>query len=502
MLDRLGRSESAVLILLAVYFAANVIVRLNQPASLEYDEAHQLYLSQWLFPGIDSQPPFYNWLQYGVVHLFGSSLASLSALKNIMLFCCYLVLALTAARLLKDKALAAVATLGLLTIPTISYETQRDLTHTVAALFAACLFFYFFVRTLEQPNVWNYAITGVAAGIGAISKYNFILFPVVAMLAALSDREFRRRLLDPRIFVSVLLAGIVVAPHASWFLGNWTRATSRTVGKLTQDAATSWPLQVTQGLASLVEALAGMAAPTLLLFLLVFGRALPAAWQAQNRWTRLLERMFIGLIAALLMMVLFAGASNIKSRWLIPFFFLLPLYLCLKIEASGASVPQAPRRMAAIALVIMVAIPAILFARSTSIGALEHYGKQHVPYGPAVREILATGDVSPSLVVTDEAYLPGNIRLHAPDIPVAAPSYPSSLSDYPFDDSHPWLAIWRNMDGTPVPEVPETFTRWLEGDPRLRGAEWTPGMVAPPYNYGRPGDAYSFSYAWIRPKSP
>ncbi|MGC4025184.1 MAG: glycosyltransferase family 39 protein [Mesorhizobium sp.] len=500
ILDRLGRSQTAVFVLLAVYFAANVVVRLNQPASLEYDEAHQLYLSQWLFPGINSQPPFYNWLQYGVVHLFGSSLASLSGLKNTMLFCCYLIFGFTAAKVLKDRALAAIATLGLLTIPSISYETQRDLSHTVAALFAACLFFYCFVRTVEKPNAMNYALTGIAAGIGAISKYNFVLFPILTVLAVLPDRELRRRVFDPRIAISMVMAALVVAPHGWWFINNWTRATTRTVGKLTLDASSSWIIQMGQGLSSLAEALLGTAAPCVLLFLLVFGRDLPASWRAHNKWTRLLERMFLGLVVALLLMVLFAGVSNVKSRWLIPFSFLLPLYLCLKLEASGAHIAQAPRRMAAIALAIMIAIPATLYVRNTSIGALEHYGKQHVPYGAAVQEILASGDAPPALIVTPDSYLPGNIRLHAPDIPVVAPSYPPSLAEYPFDANHPWLAVWRNIDGSPSPLPPPAFERWVRGNARLRDAKWEIGTVAPPYNYGKPGDLYSFSYAWIRPE--
>lgn len=501
MLDRLGRSQSAVLVLLALYFAVNVVVRLNQPASLEYDEAHQLFLAQWLFPGIDSQPPFYNWLQYGVVHLYGSSLASLSILKNTVLFCCYVLFALTAARLLKDKALAAIATLGLLTIPAISYETQRDLTHTVAALFAASLFFYCFVRTLEQPNLTNYALTGLAVGIGAISKYNFVLFPIVAVLALLPEREFRRRLFDARIGISALVAGLVVSPHAWWFLNNWDHATGRTVGKLTQDAATNWFLQVAQGLASLTEALASMAVPAVLLFIVVFGRALSEALRAESRWTRLIERMFLGLVAALVLMILLAGVSNVKSRWLIPFFFLLPLYVCLKIEASGLVNRQAPQRMAAIAIIIMIAIPAALYARSTSIGALEHYGKQHVPYGAAVQQILGTSPIPPALIVTDESYLPGNIRLHAPEIAAVSQNYPPSLEDYQFGAQHPWLAVWRKPDGAPDPEIPEGLKQRVEQDQRLHGTEWTTGMVAAPYNYGKPGDTYSFSYAWIRPRA-
>lgn len=500
MLDRLGRSQAAVLLLLAAYFAANVVVRLNQPASLEYDEAHQLFLSQWLFSGIDSQPPFYNWLQYGVVRLFGVSLASLSILKNAMLFGCYLLYGLTAARLLNDKALAAIATLGLLTIPQISYETQRDLTHTVAALLGTCLFFWCAVRTLQRPALLNYALTGVAAGIGAMSKYNFVLFPLAVLAAALSDRDFRRVVLDRRSGVAILLAGLVVSPHALWFAANWQHATARTVGKLTHDAVASWPAQVGQGLVSLAESLASVAAPTLLLFLVVFGSALPAAWRAQSRWTRLIGRIFAGIVTALLLMVLFAGVSNVKSRWLIPFVFLLPLYLALKIEASGARFAPAPRRMAAVALAIMVAIPAILFSRSTSIGAGQHYGKQHVPYGPAVRQILATAPLPPALIVTGEAYLPGNIRLHAPDVPVVSPSYPPSLAPYPFDAAHPWLVVWRNQDGTPAPAPPDGLRQWLDGMPRLEGARWTTGMVAAPYNYGRPGDVYSFGYAWVEPQ--
>jgi len=500
ILDRLGRSQTAVFVLLAFYFAANVVVRLNQPASLEYDEAHQLYLSQWLFPGIDSQPPFYNWLQYAVVHLFGSSLAALSVLKNIVLFCCYLVFGLTAAKMLENQALAAIATLGLLTIPSISYETQRDLTHTVAALFAACLFFYCFIRAVEKPNAMNYALTGIAVGIGAISKYNFVLFPIVTILAALPDRELRRRIFDPRVAISLVVAAFVAAPHAWWVINNWTLATTRTVGKLTLDASGSWIIQVGQGLSSLAEALLGTAAPALLLFLLVFGRDLLESWRAQSQWTRLIERMFMGLVAALLLMVLFAGVSNVKSRWLIPFFFLLPLYLCLKLDAAGVTISQAPKRMAAIALAIMIAIPATLYGRNTSIGALEHYGKQHVPYGPAVQEILASSNVAPALIVAPDSYLPGNIRLHAPDIPVVAPQYPPSLAGYPFDADHPWLAVWRNADGTPAPQPRQAFERWVRADPRLKDAKWDIGMVAPIYNYGKPGDVYSFSYAWIRPK--
>ena len=38
---------------------------------------------------------------------------------------------------------------------------------------------------------------------------------------------------------------------------------------------------------------------------------------------------------ALLLLILFAGAAHIKDRWLTPLLLVLPLYLCLKVEAAG-----------------------------------------------------------------------------------------------------------------------------------------------------------------------
>ena len=140
MIDRLARTDGAVYLLLAAYFTVNILLRLLAPASLELDEGQQLFFAQWLSPGYDSQPPFYNWLQYGVVQLLGSSVLAIALLKNLMLFLSYLLFGLTAHLVIRDRTLAVIATLALITIPQVGYEAQRDLTHTVAVLFSACMF--------------------------------------------------------------------------------------------------------------------------------------------------------------------------------------------------------------------------------------------------------------------------------------------------------------------------------------------------------------------------
>ncbi len=101
------------------------------------------------------------------------------------------------------------ATLGLLRHPQISYESQRDLT-PAAMFFAACLFLFALVRTLERPSVVNYGLAGLAVSASACcSKYNFCFAGSSAFIVLAIDRQFRARLLDPRVLATFLVAAIV-----------------------------------------------------------------------------------------------------------------------------------------------------------------------------------------------------------------------------------------------------------------------------------------------------
>ncbi|MCX7302730.1 MAG: glycosyltransferase family 39 protein [Hyphomicrobiales bacterium] len=498
MIDRLAGRDGAVYLLLAAYFMINVVLRLASPASLELDEGQQLFFAQWLAPGYDSQPPFYNWLQYGVVQLLGSSVLAISALKNLMLFLSYLMFGLTAHLVIRDRTLAVIATLALITIPQVGYEAQRDLTHTVAVLFSACMFALFFFRALQQPTVTNYALVGVAIGFGILSKYNFALLPTAAALALLTDRSLRARLVDPRVLVTVAIATLIVLPHAVWFFGHVDEATDRTVLKLTADAGTGRFDQISAGFFSLTGALAAFAGPTLLVFAIAYRGALTRAWASQTDWTRLIGRMFLAALVLLLLIVL-AGASNIKDRWLVPLFFLLPIYLCAKIEAAGETSPAAGRRFAGVVLAVMAIVPLVLFTRPQILGATGQYGKQNVPYGPATAEILASGSNRPSIILAIDHQLAGNLRLHGPGIPVTVAGYEAFEQPFVFDAGHPILAVWRRRDGAPSINPSEGMWTWLNDRGGLADRALDVRDAALPYHYGRDGDLYHFSYAWIYP---
>lgn len=497
MVGLLQKRPGIILLILGGYFLVNVLVRLLLPSSLELDEAEQAFISQWVAPGYDSQPPFYNWMQFGVVSIFGISVASLTILKNVMLFSSYAFYWLAARLVLKDRDLATVAVLGLLTIPQISFESQRDLTHTVAAIFSATLFFYGFFRTLTVPSMASYALTGVAIGLGLISKYNFALLPAAALIAVLMDTDLRKRLFDWRLALTALCALLVVLPHAVWLVQNLDVATMRTVEKLTAGGDHSVTMQIARGLFSFAGAVIGFGAVTLLAFVLVFKQALVARITKESRMTRLIERMFLLCAAAIILLILFGGAENIRDRWLTPLLLILPLYLCLKLDTRPIPRGEDLRRFLPICLTLMVIIPLILFGRVVLAGRVGGYEKQNVPYENFVSAIISAEGVQPSLVVSVEPHLSGNVRLHLPGTPVMSLSHPGYQPAYDWTAQSPILVVWR-QDGQANPAMPSELQTWVSAiadkalPPHARD-------IALPYIYGLPGDSYHFGYEWLYP---
>ena len=176
------------------------------------------------------------------------------------------------------------------------------------------------------------------------------------------------------------------------------------------------------------------------MFYVAFGKNLRAAWSVESQWTRLLGRIFVASVVILALVVIVGGASALQDRWLIPLFFLVPVYLGAKLDLAGVETAVASRRFSVIVLAIMVAIPLILGTRPF-LGSLGLDGKQNVPYGPAVTAILASGNDRPSIIVAGDQHLAGNIRLHDGGIPVALSGYEAFEAPYAFDANNP---RWRS----------------------------------------------------------
>lgn len=493
MITRLKNSPSLVFWILGGYFLTQLCVRLLIPHSLELDESAQVFYAQWPAFGYDTQPPFYNWVQTALFQALGTHLFALAFLKNVILFLTYLFLGLAAMRMVRSKELAVVAVLGLLTFPQLVFESQRDLTHSVAAVFASALFIYALIRTLDTPSWYSYALLGFATGIGLISKYNFALLPAAAFLAVVIDPEFRKRLFDLRILVAAIVGLLVILPHALWLLDHLDLATQGTINKLEgQDVTSKWA-QVALGTISLAGALIGFAGLTFLTFLLLYPRSLSQTIRRNNRWSLLLGRIMLCALALLLVLILVSDSTNIKDRWLSPIFLILPLYLATKLDQLDIEIEPYLSRMWSLAKVILICMPLVMLVRIPAHGWFGDYTKLNTDYGAALSEILQRVEEQPMTILASDVHLAGNLRILRPDLPVLIAGYSQLIGDTRISTSTPLLVVWRVGK---TEDMPGSLGKWIEriGVPR----PYTSGKVSVPYNFGRPGDASTFGYALVR----
>ncbi|NKL86115.1 ArnT family glycosyltransferase [Rhizobium leguminosarum] len=485
------RDISWIFVLLAAYFVLQVGVRLATSHSLDLDEAEQAFRSQWLAAGYGPQPPFYNWLQYTVFQVAGVSLTALSVVKNLLLFSSYVLYGLTARLILRDKALVAIATLGLLTIPQIAFEMQRDLTHTVAVFFSASIFFYGFIRSLKQPSLASYLIAGIGIGFGLLAKYNFAILPAAALIAALSDARLRPRIFDWRLVLTAVVALVIILPHLFWLKDNLDFATARTLEKMTASGDASYLTQVAMGVSSLALATISFAALTVAVFAIAFGKSLSAALGSGSEWTRLLERMMLVYLAGILLLIVFGGAAGIKDRWLVPMLFILPLYFCLKIKAAGVETDKAFRRFMPVVAVIMIGVPAALYGSVATARFTGHYERLNRPYAGMLETLRKQAE--PAAILAGDSLLAGNLRQDIPSVPVLSVDYPGFHPD--LTGRRPLLLVWLLPQKGGSEALPPDMAEWLQTNLGVSAPQAS--VIDVPYLYGRGDDSYRFGYAWV-----
>lgn len=485
-------------LLLAGYFVVNFIVRLLLPDSLEFDESEQVLTAQWLSAGYGTQPPLYNWLQQLAFAIGGVSITTLAAFKNLMLFSIYLAYWYTARLIFKRNDFAAIATLGLMTIPQVVFESQRDLTHTVSVIFSASLFLLALFATLTKPSLKSYTALGLATGFGLLSKYNFAILPAATFFAIMFDGEGRKRLFDKRFLVSIIIAIGLVTPHLLWLSTNFEMASANTIAKMRGSTEASWFARSASGTLSMLLAVIGFAGITILAFFGLYSRTMMMSLSAQNRWTRLTENLLLSILLCLLVMIALVGAGNIKDRWLAPLLLILPLYFVMKLDASGRLNRLAWKRMFHLALVAMVLVPTILYLRVEAARWTGNYQKLNTPYHAAIDKILSETRL-PSLVIADNTWIGGGIRLHLQEVPVYSPQFPQFQPQFSWTKERPIIAVWQTSEhpeaGIP-PAIAGLVTRFAPTDSQmaLRSFEL-------PYNAGREGDTISFSYVVVTPAS-
>jgi 4-amino-4-deoxy-L-arabinose transferase-like glycosyltransferase len=453
----------SVALLLAAYLLTHLSVRLWIGPGLGVDDAEQAMFAQhWLPTYRLRAPPLFTWALVGLSPVTGVGMLAISLLRYLLLAMVLGFTWLTARRLIRDPALAALATFSVTAIYVFGYYSHHDLTHTTTLSAFLAASWYVFVRLCERPMLGWYLALGLCFGLGILGKWNFAVFAAALTLACLALPAYRGLVLNWRIVPAALLAAALALPSALAALELGPATGDGMEGMLgVRGGSLAWVL--VKGTASLAVAMLIYPLPFLVFFLIAFGavawRGLkapaPAAGAIAPIPSAALLATVMGVAIALhWLLVPLARATEFQERLLQPALLILPVYLFMLVE-RGLAGTAAPARLVRSYTLTLAAVAGVALAARVGIHAAG------ADYCRAVcRELLPAADIAAGLrqagfggkgtVVVRDIHLGGNLRVQLPEARFMATGYPPKV--WPRPAAGPagngqCLAVWTDYKG-------------------------------------------------------
>lgn len=428
LLPRAVSSPSRFLFIVAALFAAHIFIRLFTSPLADLDESEQLVFTQTYEWGYGPQPPLYTWLQTSLFRLFGPSLFALALLKNVLLFGIYAFTYAATKRLTRQHVTAVVASISLMFIPQIAWESQRDLTHSVLAttLAAATLFVFLQLTESNARRPLLYPLLGICFALGILSNYNYALFVTGLLVASICVKEFRALVLTPWILLSLIIAAAITWPHWIW-VRDHAPLVMATTHKLRIQPSASFINVAFNSVRSLAGAWLSHIISLVLVFLVLCWKQLVPFPRAVCRRPAFLFlfALLAAALAGVAVTMLAKHATSFKGRWLQPLYVCVPMLFALLIEPRLTRV--AVRRLlmlaSSLALFIVIALPLrIRFADEMKRD--EPLNAPLRQLTSALREPIAQSD----FIIADDFFLGGNFRLIYPSKTVWTPAFTPATS--------------------------------------------------------------------------
>jgi 4-amino-4-deoxy-L-arabinose transferase-like glycosyltransferase len=461
-------------VLLASYFALQALLRWLVSDSAELDESEQLLWTQMWSWGYGSDPPLYTWLQILTFHVTGTNVLGLALLKNLLLFGAFVATFYGAKEVARDEQVAVLAALSLLLFPEITWESQRDLTHSVLATALAAATFWVAVRVIRFESPFDYAALGVCLGLGTLSKYSYVLFALGLAASALTVPRYRPALRGRWIWLTIAIFFLITVLHFLWVKLSPTTAFSRPRDLIASTGGRnvmSWM----RGLFSILKCAVMLTGVLVAVYIWSFRRFSLAAREGDlvDFWKWMRRMLLVVLLVCLA--VVAASAVELRDRWFQPIVFLGAITSALLVR-DGMGRAQKRRFVAvvsAILLLTLIILPGIPLVASLT----RRPTRLNAPYA-ALCDQLRERLPAPGVIVADSRLVGGNLRLQFRNSAVVAPEFRGL--QVPLRGN--WLAVW---DATRTARPSEELANLVK---ELRGAslnELTPSYVEAPCKYTR-----------------
>jgi 4-amino-4-deoxy-L-arabinose transferase-like glycosyltransferase len=467
-------SPTQFFVLLVIYLGQHLIFRTFVSESAGIDEAHQLLVGQKLQWGYGPHAPLYTWLMIIFLHVFGSWEFSLTLLREVLLFGTYAFTYFNARELTRSHVCGILAAIALQFHPSIAWESQRELTNSIVASTMVLATLFSFLRI--RPNRWGaWLALGFFGGLTLLSKYNAGIFYGAMLLAAVSIPGMRRRVLNWRLAVTLLVTIAVVAPNADWAYAHRELTLSLTY-KFGIHESMPWLQSVRTGLENWIVAVGAHVAPVIAVFAAILWRPIfvERCLKLHGEKERFLWHTFLIVFGVGIVVVLFK-VTEFKDRWLQPLFVATPILVVVAVRdgLNRVRLKTLALLAAAISCIVVLLAPARLFLT-------EWRGRRDILNAPFRKFAadLKSPAASADLIVSGNYWVGGNLRLWFPDKHILSPG-PGLAPPDPNFPGQKCLLVWNAEQRTDLPdELREFADSFTAGSEKL-----TPTFIEEKWKY-------------------
>jgi len=211
---RITTPQAGLIAFLGVLTVYRAVALVAADLPLFLDEAYYFDWSRTLDFGYFSKPPLIAWLIAASTNLCGVSEFCVRTpalvVQPLTAFGIFLV-----GRVLYEERVGWLSAVLYSSLPMVSASSWIMSTDAFLLLFWTYAL-WFLVRALEKDQWLDWLGLGVCLGFGLLAKYTLIAFPLSLGLYLAFSREHRPQVRNPKLYVALLLALILLSPNLVW----------------------------------------------------------------------------------------------------------------------------------------------------------------------------------------------------------------------------------------------------------------------------------------------
>ncbi|MDB6027813.1 MAG: glycosyl transferase family 39 [Verrucomicrobiales bacterium] len=403
--------------LLLFYFGLHTIVRGFVSETAGIDDCDQIIRAQIWSWGYGPQPPLYTWLLKIFLSVFGFNIFAVTALKELALLGIYILTYANTRIITRSHPCGVLAAVAIQFNPSISWESHRELTHSILTSLFVLATIYSFLR-LKLDSWKSYFLFGVCAAVGTLSKPNYLIFLGALLCAVVSLKETRSLILHKKMLMAIVAAALLCAPNAYWIWEHRELAFS-SLHKFKVSEIESWGASMAKALPKWIVDLVVHVGPMLAVFFLIFWKKLFRS-KCHSAEEKILWRTVLFILGIVTASILIFKVTGFRDRWLQPLFVWLPILLVAALREQLSPL----RLMLTLHLSVLVASAVVVIAPGRLL-LTEPLAKNEIlntPYRRFAADLKPIFDNTECIIAADYR-IAGNLRLLFPSKFVTSPEF-------------------------------------------------------------------------------